>query len=154
MQMTRGLSADDRAELYELYSRGTRLITMRDIDGWVDCFTPDAVFFLPGIEDFGVPDMTMTGHAELRQFITDTIEGKYDPTMGLEPGTKKRYLVGNIMLEGDGDNGADGSAYFFLILPGKGRTPPTLLGTGVYEDSFVKTPDGWKIRKRTLTADV
>lgn len=152
--MTRGLSADDRAELYELYSRGTRLITMGDIDGWLDCFTSDAVFFLPGIEDFGVADMTMTGHAELRQFITDVIDGKYDPTMGLEPGTKKRYLVGNIMLDGDGDNGASGSAYFFLILPSKGDTPPKMLGSGVYDDSFVKTPAGWKIRNRTLTADV
>ena len=152
--MTRGLSADDRAELYELYSRGTRLITMGDIDGWLDCFTSDAVFFLPGIEDFGVADMTMTGHAELRQFITDVIDGKYDPTMGLEPGTKKRYLVGNIMLDGDGDNGASGSAYFFLILPSKGDTPPKMLGSGVYDDIFVKTPDGWKIRNRTLTADV
>ena len=147
------LSAEDRIELYELYSRSTRLITNRDVDGWLDLFTEDAVFFLPGIPAMGVDDMQMSGHAELRQFITETIEGKNDPAMGLEVGTKKRYLVGNIMLDAAGGDEASGSAYFFLIIPGKDGKLPTLLGTGVYEDTFVKTAAGWRIKRRKLTPD-
>ena len=147
------LSAEDRIMLYELYSRSTRLISSRDVEGWLNLYTEDAEFFLPGIPAIGVADMTMTGHAELRQFFTDTVEGKYDPAMGLEPGTPKRYLVGNIMLDAAGDNQANGSAYFFLIIPGQGGTPPNVLGTGVYEDLFVKTAGAWRIRRRTLTPD-
>jgi len=148
------LSTEDRLAIHELYSRGTRYITMRNIEGWLELFTEDAVFFLPGVEKFGVPDMTMTGHAELRRFVTDTIEGKYDPAMGLERGTKKRYLVSNIMLDAAVENAARGSAYMFLVLAGQGGKPPVLFGTGVYDDEFVKTAGGWKIRRRTLTADV
>jgi len=147
------LSAEDRIELYELYSRSTRLISNRDIDGWLELFTEDAVFFLPGISEMGVPDMQMSGHEELREFITNTIEGKFDPSIGLEPGTKKRYLVGNIMLDAAGEGEAAGSAYFFLIIPGKGGGQPTMLGTGIYDDSFVKTDKGWKIKRRKLTPD-
>lgn len=151
--MEQQLSAEDRISLYELYSRSTRLITNRDVEGWLALFTEDAEFFLPGIDDIGVPDMRMRGHAELRRFITDTIEGRFDPAMGLERGTKKRYLVGNIMLDGAGDGQARGSAYFFLIIPGRGGEAPRLLGTGVYDDHFVKTATGWKIKQRTLSPD-
>ena len=38
-------------------------------------------------------------------------------------------------------------------LPVDGRRGPEFRSTGVYEDVYVKTPDGWRIKSRTLNWD-
>ncbi|MAW62388.1 MAG: hypothetical protein CL473_00225 [Acidobacteria bacterium] len=47
--------------------------------------------------------------------------------------------------------GAEGRAYYLLM--DVTTRPPTLTASGYYEDLFVRTPDGWRIKHRTLHSD-
>ena len=44
--------------------------------------------------------------------------------------------------------GATGKAYAAVIELGEGGKPSTLLGGGHYEDQYVKTAGGWRIKRR------
>jgi len=145
------LSPEDRFELLDLYTLSTRLISDGDDGGWADLFTPDGTFAIPAIERFGAPPLSVRGTEALRGYIRDVIDGVFDEKIGLPKGTRKRYLVSNVLLRSDGDDGAAGSAYLVMIaVTAEG---PRLLGTGVYRDRFVRTDAGWKIADRVLEPD-
>ena len=146
------LSAQDAWELYQLYTESTRRISAGDIDGWVDLFTEDGEFHIPAIESFGAPATDIRGAAGLRAYVTQIVDGTFDRQLGHPEGSKKRYLVNNISLEGGGDE-ARGTAYLtiLLIVPGQ---PPSLFGTGVYRDRFARTEEGWKLARRELEPEV
>lgn len=146
------LSAADYVELQQLYSASTRLIGEGDAAGWVELFAPDGVFSLPAIERFQAPALELRGHPALEKYVRDVISGAFNEAMGLPAEAKKRYLTTNVVLAPDGENRARGSAYMVMLLVG--GDGPRVLGTGVYEDRFVKTPDGWKIAHRHLEPDV
>jgi hypothetical protein len=44
--------------------------------------------------------------------------------------------------------GATGKAYAAVIDLGEGGKPSALLGGGHYEDQYVKTAEGWRIKRR------
>ena len=46
--------------------------------------------------------------------------------------------------------GATGTSYFLRVSLGQGGKPSALTGGGVYRDTFVKTSEGWRIKKRTV----
>jgi hypothetical protein len=145
------LSLQDRFELLDLYTLSTRLISDGDAEGWAGLFTTDGTFDIPAIEQFGAPPLSVVGHRALTEYIGSVIEGVFDEQMGLPKGSRKRYLVSNVLLEPDGD-GARGSAYLVMLLVGQ-PDGPRLLGTGVYRDRFVKTREGWRIAERVLEPD-
>jgi hypothetical protein len=39
-----------------------------------------------------------------------------------------------------------------VVIPEKGR-PPVIDGMGIYDDIYVKTPDGWRIKERNWLRD-
>lgn len=145
------LTNEDLLSLYNLYALATRLISEGDVEGWVDLFTEDAEFIIPPIERLDSPGFTMKGPQDLRQFITQHLDGTFDRQLGLPEGTKKRYLTSNILLEESSDGGVEGSAYSTILLLHNGTT--NFFGTGVYKDHFVRGTEGWKIARRHLTPD-
>ncbi len=48
--------------------------------------------------------------------------------------------------------GAKGRAYYVLL--DITTRPATFVFTGYYDDEFVRTPDGWRIKRRTINRDV
>lgn len=60
-----------------------------------------------------------------------------------------RHIVQNMLVEGDGDK-ATMRAYLSNVVAGD---TPTAVQTGRYQDEAVRTADGWKFSRRTLTLD-
>jgi 3-phenylpropionate/cinnamic acid dioxygenase small subunit len=68
--------------------------------------------------------------------------------MGSTSGT--RHMVTNIMITPT-EEGAKGSAY--LLLYSARTIPSTLVETAIYDDVLVRTPKGWKFKKRVVWRD-
>lgn len=89
-----------------------------------------------------------------------TVDGEFartdaDPVVGRESlaafvkaaaGRGMRHVVSNILVEPT-NSGARGQAYVLVLLVG-GNQPAAF---GRYDDEFVHTPEGWRIRVRRFT---
>jgi hypothetical protein len=60
-----------------------------------------------------------------------------------------RHFLTNIVIEPSPD-GAAGRQYLVVIDQGEGGRPSSALIAGHYEDIYVKTPEGWRFKQRTL----
>lgn len=125
-----GLSAQDYVEIQQLYARYNNAIDSGDAEGWAATFVPDGVF------------NTFVGHDALVNFVKLWRE-KLN-------GATRRHWNNNLQVSG---NSKEASATVYLMLVDLGTKPPSVLGTGNYTDSLVKTKDGWRFSKRTAKMD-
>ena len=59
-----------------------------------------------------------------------------------------RHVLSNLIIK-PAPGGASGSVYSTTI-----EAPATIIGIGIYEDTFVKTGEGWRIKKRVYHRDL
>jgi hypothetical protein len=126
------LTALDYAEIQQLYSRYAIGVDSGNADMFAGVFTPDATFELP----------------------TRTVQGRQQLAEIARPGddrgpTNVSHVAVNIVIEPSPD-GATGTSYFLRVKLGESGKPSTLTGGGVYRDTFVKTSEGWRIKKRIV----
>ena len=71
---------------------------------------------------------------------------------GVQPhsATYVRHYLTNHVIEGTADGGAKGKQYLVVIDIGENGAPSSIFLGGHYEDVYTKTPDGWRIKTRTL----
>ena len=122
------LSAEDHAEIHQLYARYVQAIDFGDAIGWADTFTPDGSF-----------GDAVTGREALIAFAE-----RYHEENGSEPRHWYTALVLTSIAEG-----AEGRCYAVTF---NSRTR-NLMWTGTYRDLLVQTPDGWRFSSRQLTID-
>jgi len=60
-----------------------------------------------------------------------------------------RHFLTNIVIE-PSPEGAVGRQYVIIIDQAENGRPSRVLGAGHYEDIYVKTPQGWRFKQRTL----
>jgi hypothetical protein len=125
------LSAQDYFEIQQLYARYNIAIDSGDAEGWAATFTPDGVF------------NTFSGHDALVGFIK-TWREKLN-------GATRKHWNNNLQVTG---NSKEASATTYLMLVDLSTKPPSILMTGAYTDSLVKTKDGWRFTKRMTKSDV
>jgi hypothetical protein len=125
------LSAQDYFEIQQLYARYNIAIDSGDAEGWAATFTPDGVF------------NTFSGHDALVGFIK-TWREKLN-------GATRKHWNNNLQVSG---NAKEASATTYLMLVDLSTKPPSILMTGSYTDSLVKTKDGWRFTKRITKSDV
>ena len=125
------LTPADYAEIQQLYARYNHAIDKGDAEAWAGTFTPDGVF-----------NNTNRGHDALVQFVNDWRDKRN--------GTSRRHWNSNLMITPTAE-GASGSVY--LILLDIGVRPPVAMTTGIYEDTLLKTPQGWRFKTRVVHAD-
>jgi hypothetical protein len=70
-------------------------------------------------------------------------------TMGQTSGT--RHFNANLVITPTGPNTAKASVY--LLLYTARTNPPTFVETAIYDDTLVKTAQGWKFKKRVVWRD-
>jgi len=124
-QRKSGLTADDYVEIQQLYARYNNAIDSGDAEGYAATFIPDGVF------------NTFNGHDALVGFIHNWRE-----KMG---GANRRHWNTNLTITPTPE-GASGSVY--LLLVDVSVRPPAIQAAAKYEDQLVKTPDGWRFKKR------
>jgi hypothetical protein len=98
-------------------------------------FTPDAE-----IEVAGAPTTRRVGPGAWSGFVNDTFRGRNE--------IRTQHLVGSINIVPSGEDTAEMSSYMHAAhLRTNGDNHMVLL---TYVDHCVRTPDGWRIAKRTL----
>ena len=129
------LTAQDYAEIEQLYWRYNHGADFRDGDLFVSAFADDAVFDL-GQRQF-------TGREELKAFRVERHAGKTGDT-------GSRHWNNGWRIEPTAD-GAKARVYWILINVGEGQ--PTTVASGYYDDTYVKTADGWRFQTRKINSD-
>lgn len=124
------LSADDYAEIEQLYAEYNWAIDSGDAKAYAATFTPDGVF------------NNFSGRDELEGFIKRWIE-----QMG---GKTRKHWNTNLRITGDGET-AQGKVYLMLL--DTSEQPPAIGATATYSDELVKTDEGWRFSKRSTQSD-
>jgi hypothetical protein len=120
------LSPQDFLEIEQLVQGYTKGIDLGPEDAsWV--FAPDGVFSYGG--------RTVTGEKALKQFYGD-LRKNHAP--------QQHHLLSNLVLRRTAE-GASGTVYITTV---DGKDTPQLTFYGMYEDNFVKTKAGWRIKRR------
>ena len=134
------LTALDYAEIQQLYTRyAFGFDTGADDEGmWARVFTEDGVMDVtnPTRADF----TQLQGHEQLKAYAT-----RHWSTGGTRFNTPLHYTT-NILIEPTAE-GAMGAAYVITV----GNAEDGIRAKGVYHDQLVKTPEGWRFKKRTFT---
>ncbi len=126
------LTALDYAEIEQLYGRYAIGYDTGNGEMWARAFTADGTFVLPG-------GKTLVGRQQLSEFAAAPGNNKGP--------TNVFHVNSNITLESSRE-GATGTSYVLLVNLGESGKPSTITGGGIYRDQFVKTPEGWRIKKR------
>ena len=115
------LTTQDYIEIQQLYARYNYAIDNDETETYVNLYTPDGSF-----NDFNGPD-------ELRSF------------MDSRAGGTRRHWNTNLVITPTSE-GARGAVYLMFL--DVGVVPPRVIGAGKYEDTMVKTTQGWRFRTR------
>ena len=129
------LSAQDSEQiksLYALYNQGS---DFRDIELFLSAFAEDAVMTREG--------GNIVGMEELRADRVRRYQGKTGDV-------GRRHINGSYIITPT-EEGAEARTYYLLM--DVTVRPPNVISSGYYKDSFVKTPDGWRIKHRRLYRD-
>jgi actinorhodin biosynthesis protein ActVIA len=136
-QSTR-FSTDDYVQIQELYARFNQALDTAQPDAYVETWTDDGEFVGgrgPGRGAEARPPIK--GRAAL-----------WD--MAHRAGIGTRHMVANLVVTPK-PGGATASAY--LLLLNASNSPPTITETAIYQDTLVKTAQGWRFKRRVNWRD-
>jgi 3-phenylpropionate/cinnamic acid dioxygenase small subunit len=137
-QTSSRISTDDYVQIQQLYARYCHALDKGNGDDFANCFTDDGEF---------------TGGRGPGRANDDRTPRKGRPAltvMGNTSGT--RHFNANLVLNPVGDgNTVKGSVY--LMLYSARTTPPSFQETAIYDDTIVRTGEGWRFKKRVVWRD-
>jgi len=131
------LTGQDYGEIEALYSRYNQGSDFRDDELFLSAFSEDAVIVR-------ADGSKVEGMAALRA-------SRPKREAGETRDAGRRHRTGSYLITPTAD-GAKGRAYYILL--DVTTRPPTMRLSGVYEDEFVRTPDGWRIKRRFINRDM
>ena len=133
---------EDERQIRNLVSRLVHLADYGDLDEYMTCFTDDAVWEGPSSPNAPQVRVVNEGAAAIR---ADREGRRRAGTQGA--GAHIRHLNSALWVDVDGSDEATAHSYFVFIRDAD--TAPTLGVTGRYVDTFRRTPDGWKLARRS-----
>jgi len=134
-QSSKPLSGTDYEEIKALYARYNQGSDFRDADLFLSAFAEDAVMTRGGRDIVGM-DALRAERAERYQGKTGDVG--------------RRHFNGSFIISPT-EAGASARAYYLLM--DVTTRPPTMVASGYYQDEFVRTSHGWRIKHRTLFSD-
>jgi hypothetical protein len=127
----RPLSGADIAEIEQLYARYSQGWDFRDVELYLSAYTDDAVFTTGAGESYA-------GKKAIKGYLTD----------GFAKGASAEVTHNNAsILITPTAEGAKGRSYWSTM--NVMAKPPSIEGVGQYNDTFVRTAEGWRIKSRT-----
>ena len=129
------MSAEDELAVRNVVARVALYADGPDVDAYVDLFTPDAVWAMPGAP--------RRGHAEIR---AGSEERRAAGQIG--PGSNTRHVVSTMAVTVDGDRAVADSTWQFYV---DTATAPRLQLMGTYRDELVRIGAEWKLARRQTT---
>ena len=127
------LSGTDIAQIEQLYARYNQGWDFKDVELYLSAYTDDAVFTTGA-------GVAYEGKDAIRDYLTT----------GFANGASGDRTHNNtsILITPTAD-GAKGRGYWYVVEVMS--QPPAIAGAGYYDDTFVRTPDGWRMKTRTST---
>ncbi len=138
MKKKSGLTAQEYADIQNLYGYYNLCSDDGDAAGFASCFTEDGVLRIETI------DMTVNSRRSIEAFKKKDKESR--------GGKYRRHRGASLHLEKLDDKTVRGRCYFH----GYNGTPgelPVLADVGVYEDTIVNVDGDWQFAKRLLRMD-
>ncbi|MBZ5739549.1 nuclear transport factor 2 family protein [Nocardioides mangrovi] len=142
------LPAEDQLEIGTLVARLCQALDFSRPADFVEVFTDDGIYQAVSSEATGrQPRFRHVGPQELLAFATAAVEKR----QGLG-----RHWTGDLVLESEaaGTDHARGTSYVLFVEIDADTKERRVLISGVHEDRFVRTPDGWRVASRTVVADI
>jgi hypothetical protein len=135
------LTALDYIEIQQLVAKYARAIDTCSNNGYdyADLFTPDGAF-IPSFN--GKPGQPLQGRDRLAQ-ISGGGSNNCKNVGWIEQGVRHIYTNHIITPTAEGATG-----YVDMIMIGLGGDPNKIEYDGHYEDTYVKTPQGWRFKQR------
>jgi len=127
----RALTGSDIAEIQNLYARYNQGWDFRDVELYLSAYTEDAVF----------TDGAGTAYAG-KKAIKDYLTTAFKQGVSAEVTHNNTSILITPTAEG-----ARGRAYWMTM--NVLAQPAAVGGVGHYNDTFVRTPDGWRMKSRT-----
>src|SRR5262245_18220205 len=124
------LTADDLVEIQQLYAKYNWSLDNGDAEAYAATFTPDGMF------------NNNVGHDAIVKFAEGFHAGM---------GAQLKHWNTNLMIT-PSTTGATGQVY--LVLVDYGTKPRSIFTVAGYSDELVKTPQGWRFKKRQTKGDV
>jgi 3-phenylpropionate/cinnamic acid dioxygenase small subunit len=128
------LTAADYLEIQQLVARYPYAVDMHGGDGsaYAALFTEDATF-----------GTQAKGRAQLADLAAKTSQDRSGPAY-------TRHFVTNVVIKPSAE-GATGRSYLVATDVGENGKPSSIAHGGHYDDVYVRTPEGWRIKSRTYT---
>ena len=126
----------DELEIRNVVARLAQLADTGEIDAYVDLFTEDAVWDMPGSPRRGRDDIR-----------AGALERRRGGTAG--PGSDTRHVISTVAVTADGGDTATAESYWLFY--GDSAATPKLQLLGSYRDTFRRTPQGGKLAHRRIT---
>lgn len=130
------LTGQDYGEIENLYARYSQGSDFRDAELFVSAFSDDA-------EIVRADGSSIKGMAALRAERVERYQGQSGDN-------GRRHRTGSYLITPTAD-GATGRAYYLLY--DVTTRPATLTFSGYYDDEFVRTSAGWRIKRRVINRD-
>jgi 3-phenylpropionate/cinnamic acid dioxygenase small subunit len=134
---TRLQRLEDLDAIWRLCQRYRRHLDERDFAAYAQLFVEDGVW----IGNLG----SATGPAEIEQLLIRTLERHDDPAV------RHLHLVDNPLIEVEGDRGTAETTWVYVTRDFSDNPVVSLIGH--YRDQLVRTPDGWKFKRREAYLD-
>jgi benzoate/toluate 1,2-dioxygenase subunit beta len=141
------VSADEERTCIELLHREARHLDRRELRDWLALYTGDAQYWVPLLEHYSDPD------AELNIIFDDRsrLEGRVDRLEGglayaQDPPSRTARTLGSVLVSRTGGGFATEAVFFLYEL----RLGVSQVLAGRYFHELVATPDGLRIRRKTV----
>jgi uncharacterized protein (TIGR02246 family) len=135
---------DDDGAIRSLLARLAHLADSGDLDEYLSLFTEDAAWVVPAIPQTGVAASERRGTeaiaAGVRERRAAGVQG---------PGSATMHVVTTIAVDVVGDDATAASTWVFL---GDTTTAPRIQAVGRYRDTLRRTPAGWRLARREISA--
>jgi uncharacterized protein (TIGR02246 family) len=110
--------------------------SMDDVERYVDCFTPDAVWEVPGD--------VRSGHDDIRAGVTERRSAAAQ-----RQGTATAHILATTTVTFEDDDSARVRSYVQAVRVVAGE-PPMIAVVNRYDDRFRRTSVGWKLHRRRI----
>lgn len=135
----------DQLALRDLIARVAQLADTGEVDEYAACWAEDGEWVAP-TDSLGV-----SAGDPPRRGRDSVIAGvRHRRAMGVQgPGTHTRHVVSTTSLTRTGPDSATGRSYWRYYADTDAL--PRIVLTGQYDDEFVRSPDGWRLRVRRVS---